>query len=159
MRTQFIRAIPFLTLSLATLIAAEPIATQWSEVCRVSVKHEIRITTIDGENVSGYCLSVKVDEIAVRTQDGKVVRLARTTLSRIQMLPLKSSQVRALGEFMHGGLREGVHALFSPWAPVGMVMIPGTIAIGAVSAPFCAIADLDKKLRGKREVEREIKLI
>ena len=102
---------------------------------------------------------VRVDEIALRTKDGKVVKLARTALSRIEMLPMNSSQLRALGNFMHGGLREGVHALFSPLAAVGMVMIPATIAMGAVSAPFCAVADLNKKVRGKKEFAREIKVI
>jgi hypothetical protein len=125
---------------------------QWSEVCKVTQNHELSIKTVNGDNVTGYCLSVDVDEISVRTRDGKIQRLARTALKRMRMQPAQSSQLRGLGKFMHDGLRDGFGLLFSPLAPAGMVLVPGTIAWGAVSAPFCALADLGN-LGGKREIK------
>jgi hypothetical protein len=54
---------------------------------------------------------------------------------------------------MHEGLRQGFEWLFSPYAPLGMVVVPGTVAWGAVAAPFCLLGDLNDKLAGRREIK------
>jgi hypothetical protein len=110
----------------------------------------MRIQTSNGNVVEGSCFSVGVDEVAVRTKDQKVVRVARSVLSRITLAP--DHQVKSLGRDIHHGLATGVHTLFSPLAPLGIVTIPATLAWGAVAAPFCLIGDLVARNKGETTV-------
>jgi hypothetical protein len=52
---------------------------------------------------------------------------------------------------MRRSLRAGFAALFSPYAPAGIVMVPGTLAWGAVAAPFCLIADIGAAAAGGKQ--------
>jgi len=137
---------------LPALHAEVPMQVPWNDVCKVARGNEINVKTASGEDVTGYCVSISVDEMHVRTADGRVVKLARTALQKIRMRRTRSHQLRALGNGMHGALRESFGFLFSPLAPMGVVAVPGTIAWGAVSAPFCALSDLHDKLHGSREI-------
>src|SRR5579863_3442154 len=65
--------------------AADPIEVNWNQVCRVANGRELIVTAATGETTEGYCLAIKIDEIAVTTADHKVVKIARSTLSRIDM--------------------------------------------------------------------------
>ncbi|HEV2691225.1 MAG TPA: hypothetical protein VGV35_21860 [Bryobacteraceae bacterium] len=153
-------AIRFLTL--ATLLAIAPqlhaagqIQVHWNEVCRAAHGNQLTIKTADGQSVDGYCVSINVDEISVKTKENKVVKIARTTLSRIDMQRSKNEgrELAALGKGMHKGLRKGVDWLFSPFAPLGIVTIPVTVAWGAVAAPFCILGDLAHDPNDTQEIQ------
>ena len=136
------------------LHAADQIDVNWTEVCKVAAGHQLKITTVAGDTVDGYCMSIDVDVINVTTRDQKVVRLARAALSRIQMRRSKHShELSSLGHGMHVGLRHGFDWLFSPCAPLGLVVVSGTVAWGAVAAPFCLLGDLKDKVAGKQEIK------
>jgi hypothetical protein len=159
MNNTILQSIRFLTLSavmtwIPVLHAAEPMEVRWNEVCRVSAGHQLEITTTAGDTVGGYCVTINVDEISVTTQDRRVVKIARAALSRIQMHRSKNGHgLNSLRQGMHEGLRQGFEWLFSPYAPLGMVVVPGTVAWGAVAAPFCLLGDLNDKLAGRREIK------
>ena len=140
-------------LSTLPLRADDALEVQWNKVCQVAYGRELLVRTANGEMVRGVCLSVNVDAMMVRTRDNKVVRVARGALSRLEMYRSPSHQLRSLGKGMHTGLREGFRELLSPEAVAGMVLIPGTVAWGAVSAPFCALGDLKAKLDGTRQIK------
>jgi hypothetical protein len=54
---------------------------------------------------------------------------------------------------VHKGLAEGVNELLSPLAIGGIVMIPSTLAWGAVSLPFCLLGDLKAKIGGTKDIK------
>jgi hypothetical protein len=123
------------------LLAQESVHVAWTQVCRTANGRQMRLTTNTGDTVEGYCMSVSVDEISLRTPDQRAVKIARAAMARIVVTP-QEHQLRALGRGMRKSLRTGFRALLSPMAPAGMVLIPATLAWGAVSAPFCAAGDL-----------------
>lgn len=135
------------------LSAADAIEVPWNKVCEVSNGREITLTTANGGTVQGYCISTDVNEIAVTTRDRRVIKVARSALNRLQMRRSKGHQLRALHKGVHSGLRVGFDALFSPLAPVGLVVVPGTLAWAAVSAPFCLLGDLKDKADGQQEIK------
>jgi hypothetical protein len=147
---------------LAPLRAASVIQVHWNEVCRITSGNLVEITTATGDRVEGYCAAVGVDEISISTKDNKnirVVKIARTALSRIVMRsPSKGHHLRSLGRGMRDNLREGFHSLFSEMAPMGLVHVPGTLAWGAIAAPFCLFGDLGEKLSGADQ-PKEIQII
>jgi hypothetical protein len=123
-------SIRFLTLAVVMawtlpLHAAEQVEVQWNEVCRFTDGHQLTITTTNGDTVDGYCMSINVDEMAVTTKDRRLVKIARAALSRIQMQRSKNEhQLRSLGR----GLRWGFEVLLSPYAPVGLAVVPPMLA-------------------------------
>jgi hypothetical protein len=141
------------TISSLPLQAADPIETPWNQVCRVAAGHELLLTTDKGDTVEGYCVSVDVNGIGVTTKNGKVVHIARKALSRLEMRGVKPHQLSALRKGVHDSLWDGFGYLLSPWAPVGVVMVPGTLVWGAVATPFCALGDLKAKLTGTRVIK------
>jgi hypothetical protein len=150
--------IKFLTLSAVMawslpLKAATPIEAPWKDVCNVAGGHELKITTLDGNSVSGYCMSINVDEIAVSKKGHPVTMIARATLARIQMRSRKGHRLSSLGTGVREGLRQGFEWLFSPSAPLGLVMVPGTLAWGAVAAPFCLLSDLKNSGTEEHEIK------
>jgi hypothetical protein len=134
-------------------IAAGPVTAQWREVCRVAGDRELSITMQGGETVTGYCMAINVDDIAVRTKDQKIRKIARSALSRIDMRRTKGHALASLGKGVLGGLHQGRQWLLSPAAPLGIVLIPGTLAWGVVAAPFCLLGDLHYKISGSEEIK------
>jgi hypothetical protein len=59
-------------------------------------------------------------------------------------------RLKSLGKGMKHGMHDGVKMTFSPLAPIGLVVIPGTLAWGAVAAPFCILGDLFGGKPGQR---------
>ena len=135
-------------------VRAEPISVPWHRVCSVAGERELSITTQGGETVQGVCMKINVDEIAVTTKDHRVVKIARSALARIrvQRASTNGHAMAALGRGMLTGLRSGFGWLFSPAAPLGILVVPGTLAWGAVAAPFCLVGDLHYKIRGSEEI-------
>ncbi len=145
-----------LSLALAgTMVQAaeRPIEVQWNDLCRVARGNEITVRTPAGEDIRGYCVSISVDEMSVRTVKGTVVKLARSTMDRIRMRRAKSGQLKALGRSMGPMLAGGAGLTFSPAAPAGLVVVPVTLAWGAIAAPFCILGDLGSLLAGTREIK------
>ncbi|HVY93161.1 MAG TPA: hypothetical protein VHA14_10445 [Bryobacteraceae bacterium] len=122
----------------------------WEGLCNVSQDHSLQVTTSAGDNFEGYCVSVNANEVAVRS-NGNIVRIARDHVSKIMMTP-RRHQLASLARGVHEGLSFGVHATFSPAAPLGIAAIPATLAWGAVALPFCAIGDLMKPRGGPTEL-------
>jgi hypothetical protein len=144
------------------LHAADAIEANWIEVCRVANQHTLTVTTADGATVEGVCLAIDVTQISIQTKDQRVVKVARSALSRIDMSKLRGSkghELRALGHGLRVGLRQGSDWLFSTSAPLGIVTIPGTLAWAAISAPFCALSDLHEKITHEAEKKQQIKVI
>jgi hypothetical protein len=134
---------------------AEPVSVPWNKVCALAGARELSITTQGGETVQGVCMSINVDEIAVSTQDHRVVKIARSTLARIRVrrTSAKGHELASLGKGTHEGLRTGFAWLLSPAAPLGIVVVPGTLAWGAIAAPFCLVGDLHYKVSGTDEIK------
>jgi hypothetical protein len=142
-----------MVISAVPLRAADPIQVDWNQVCRVADGRELTVTTVNGETTQGYCLTVKVDEIAVTTADHKVVRIARATLSRIDMRRAKGHQFSSLMKGMNESFKWSMESVLSPAAPLGIVAVPATLAWGVVTAPFCLLGDLRYKASGKQELK------
>jgi len=158
MKHSALRAINIVTVvamtgSSLSLHAADPIQVQWNQVCRMAAGRELFVTTTNGDTLEGYCVSIDLNEIAVTTKDHKVVRVARATLERLEMHRAKGHQFSSLVKGVHRGLQLGFDSLLSPTAPLGLVILPGTLAWGAVAAPFCLLGDLRYKATGKQEIK------
>jgi hypothetical protein len=134
------------------LRAADPIQVPWNQVCRVAYERQLSITLANGDIVLGYCMSINVDEIALTSKGHKVVKIARSAFQRIQMKP-KEHQLKSLGRGVRKGLHQGSDWLLSPYAPLGIVTIPATLAWGAVAAPFCLLGDLAHGQTGPQEIK------
>jgi hypothetical protein len=127
--------------TLAPLRAAD-LQAHWGDLCRVAGAHQLNVTTSDGKTVSGSCSSTNADGLALTTNQ-RVIVIARSTLSRIQMYePGNGHHLADLGSGMSKSFKKGFGWLFSPAAPLGLVVIPATVAWGAVSAPFCLLGDM-----------------
>jgi hypothetical protein len=137
-----------------SLRAEVPIDLPWNTLCGgQAFTHRLIVTTDQGETVDGYCVSINVNEIVLRTGDNKPVKIARSALTRIQMHRIKGGhELASLGKGMRTGFAEGLDLLLSPYAPAGLVMLPATVAWGAVAAPFCVLGDLRHKLVGNQDV-------
>jgi hypothetical protein len=136
------------------LHAAEQIEAPWTEVCKVAGDHRITVTTVNGDTVEGYCLAIGVDQMSVTTSDHKVIKIARAALAQIQMRrERRSHQLTSLRHGMRAGLRQEFEWLLSPYAPLGLVALPATVAWGAMAAPFCLIGDLTDKMRGGQVIK------
>lgn len=130
-----------------------PLETHWENVCAVSSGKQLIVTTETGETVEGYCVSVDVNKIGIRTIDQRFVQVARSTLRKIEMRRPKEHQLASLGRGVKKGLHEGTRQLFSPMAIGGMIVIPATLAWGAVSTPFCILGDLFAPQERRREIK------
>ncbi len=137
----------------APLFAADPIETHWNDVCKMAVGNHLVLTMADGTMVEGYCVRVNADEIGVRTLDSQAVTIARSALTSLRLRTTEGHQLKSLGKGLHGGLREELHWLLSPMAPLGVVALPATLAWGAAAAPFCMLGDLVDKLTPAREIK------
>jgi hypothetical protein len=132
----------FCTLAAWAPIHAADLQAHWAELCRVAGAHQLNVTTSDGKTLSGSCASTDADGLSLSTNQ-RVVKIARSTLARIQMYqPGAGHHLADLGDGMHKSFRKGFGWLFSPAAPLGLVAIPATVAWGAVAAPFCLLGDL-----------------
>ena len=139
--------------SFVRLNAADPLETHWNQVCRVANGRELLLTTTAGDTLEGYCLTMNVNEIAVTTRDKKIVKIARSALSRIEMHRANGHQFSSLMNGVRQGLRYGTESLLSPSAPLGVLVLPSVVAWGAAATPFCLLGDLVYKVEGKQEIK------
>jgi hypothetical protein len=136
----------FLTLSAALawafpVHAADDLHARWNDLCRVVGGHQLNVTTSDGKTVSGSCSSTDADGLSL-TANQRIVKIARSTLTRIQTYQPGNHHLADLGNGMSKSFRRGFGWLFSPAAPLGLLTIPATVAWGAMAAPFCLLGDL-----------------
>ncbi len=126
----------------APLQAADDIHTKWNDLCHMAANRQLSVTTTDGRTVNGSCASTDADGLSL-TANQRVIKIARSTLTRIQLYqPGSGHHLADLGHGMSKSFRTGFGWLFSPAAPLGLVAIPATVAWGAVAAPFCLLGDL-----------------
>jgi|HubBroStandDraft_4_1064222.scaffolds.fasta_scaffold649835_1 hypothetical protein len=121
--------------------AADDIHARWIDLCSVAGSHQLNVTTSDGQTVSGSCNSTDADGLSLSANQ-RIVKIARSTLTRIQMYEPGPHHLADLGDGMSKSFRRGFGWLFSPAAALGLVTIPATVAWGAVAAPFCLLGDL-----------------
>lgn len=122
--------------------AADQLHAHWADLCRVAIGHQLNVITSDGKTVTGSCTSTDADGLSLTTNQ-QVVKIARATLTRIQMYqPGNGHHLADLGNGMSKSFNRGFRWLFSPAAPLGLVAIPATVAWGAVAAPFCLLGDI-----------------
>lgn len=119
--------------------APSPLEVKWDTLCRVAKDDRLVVTTTQGDVVEGHCLAIQVDVVTVVTKDNKTIRIARSALQKVQLQPVHERRLRALGKGLHEGFQRGFDLLLSPMAPVGLVALPGTVAWGAIAAPFCGM--------------------
>jgi hypothetical protein len=120
------------------------IHARWGDLCYVAGGQQLSVTTRDGKTIKGTCASTTGGEIALTTNQ-RVVKIARSTLTRIQMYqPGSGHHLADLRKGMSKSFRTGFGWLLSPAAPLGLVAIPATVAWGAVAAPFCLLGDLGR---------------
>lgn len=141
----------FLLIASLPAFADGPTEVPWKDFCRIAGDRQLEIVTSSGENISGYCAVITVDEVSVRTPNG-IVKIGRAALAHIQMERSQGRQLSTLGHGIRGGLKQGTDWLLSPSAPLGIVTIPGTLVWGAISAPFCLLGDLKHHLMGSEEI-------
>lgn len=123
-------------------LRAADVQAHWSDLCHVAAGRQLNLTTSDGKMVSGACSSTDADGISL-TANQRVVKIARSTLIRIQMYqPGNGHHLADLGNGMSKSFKTGFGWLFSPAAPLELVVIPATVAWGAMAAPFCLLGDL-----------------
>lgn len=122
--------------------AADDLHARWNDLCHVAGGRQLNVTTTDGTTVSGSCTSTDAEGLSL-TANQRVVKIARATLTRIQMYqPGNGHHLADLGSGMSKSFSRGFGWLFSPAAPLGVVAIPATVAWGAVAAPFCLLGDM-----------------
>jgi hypothetical protein len=137
----------------SSLFASEEIQVPWSGICTAARGRELALTTADGATVTGYCAAIDVKEITIRTADNRMIKVGRAVLSRLSFHPYKGHQLQALRHGVHIGLKDGADNLLSVAALWGIIEIPGTLAWGAVTLPFCALGDLRSKLSGELPIK------
>ncbi|MGB6944815.1 MAG: hypothetical protein WBE37_20630 [Bryobacteraceae bacterium] len=131
-----------LSLAAWTPMHAADLQAHWNDLCHVAAGRQVGVTTSDGKTVTGSCLATSSDELSLVSTDG-VVKIARSTLTRIQVWqPGNRHHLKDLGNNMDSSFQLGFAFLRSPAAPIGLAIIPATVAWGAVAAPFCALADI-----------------
>jgi hypothetical protein len=135
------------------LRADDPIETHWNQLCRVANGRELVVTTTSGEKIEGACFSISLDEMTVTTKGNRAVKIARNALAKVAVHRSKGRQLAALGRGLNESFHNAEEMTFSPLAPIGLVMFPGTAAWGAVAAPFCLLGDLKDRLNGTREIQ------
>ncbi len=136
------RSFAFCTLAALAPLRATDVQARWDSLCQVAGRHQFNVTTSDGKSVSGACASTDADALSLTTNQ-RVVKIARSALTRIQMVqPGKAHHLANLRDGMSKSFKRGFVWLFSPAAPLGLVAIPATVAWGAISAPFCLLGDM-----------------
>jgi len=137
----------------ASDIPTNQVETRWTDVCSVAQDHELTLTTGPGETIQGYCVAIDVNKISVKTADKRIIQIARTTLSKLEVERRKGRQLESLGRGMHKGIHWGFENALSPRGPLPLVAVPLTLAWGAVAAPFCILGDIISDAAGKREIK------
>jgi hypothetical protein len=148
----------FRAFALCTLVAWAPLhaadlQVHWNDLCHVAGARQLNVTTSDGTTSSGTCGSTNADELSLNANQ-RVVKIARATLTRIQMYdPGNGHHLADLGNGMSKSFQRGFAWLFSPAAPMGLIAIPATVAWGAVAAPFCLLGDMGSNGPTTQEVK------
>jgi hypothetical protein len=159
MKSIFLKSLRILKLlSLATVatcfsVCAAEVETPWNQICRMAGGRQLTITTVNGGIVEGYCVSINVNDIQIRTENQQLVKVARASLARLRMQASKGHQLSSLGKGIGKSFRTGTQLLLTPFAPAGLVLMPAAAAWGAVAAPFCLLGDLVGKMEGEKDIK------
>jgi hypothetical protein len=145
-RSGFILAPLAVVAAALPLYAHKPIEVHWDQLCQRTAHHEIGIKTVTGETVYGYCVQVDANAVMTNDDDDRRFSVNRSEVTRILMFPKRHylrDWAEAVGEWLYLGFHDG----FS-----GLIVIPPTLVVGAVTAPYCAVVDLRAVLIGATEI-------
>jgi hypothetical protein len=137
----------------ASTCSAAQVKTKFRDICREAGVHQLTVVTSTGERIHGFCVSSRADTLQLSSSDPTkpVVSIARAAIAKLQVIP-SGDNLNRLGKTSGRSMRFGLRALFSPFAPVGAVVVPVVAAYTAFSAPFCAIGDLHDRLHPVKEL-------
>jgi hypothetical protein len=144
----------WMAMGVGRLGASGKITSRWSELCTVSLGSELSLVSTSGKTVKGQCASTGESDISLNNH-GRLLKMERSDVSKIRMLRLVNHHLlpalgNQVGELLFGGLL----TLASPYAPLGLVIVPAALVYGAAAAPVCAAHDLAQKIfHGRKSVE------
>jgi len=119
-----------------------PAQVPLERLCQYAGSSQLSVTTASGETVEGVCFVVNKDELQMQTKTG-VVSLARAQLSRVRRYEIpRRHQLAHLGSQLRHGIERSASIVPTPLGLFGLIGIGGTLAYGAVGAPFAAMGDL-----------------
>lgn len=124
-----------------TLPTPKVVRVEWTDVCKAAAGDPVTVEA-DGKTLTGFCTSVTVEELVLRTRENRLVTIARSKLSRILATHATSSGLVALRDQTGSNLRSTLRTIFSPSAVTGLVRLPFVVGYSAVALPFCALHDL-----------------
>jgi hypothetical protein len=137
----------------APAVAAEQRNLQWSQLAYYVEGHKLTVTSDGAAPFEGKCVRVDYDGLVFENPNGSVpVRLARYKVATIKVNDIGGRQMTRLVNRTGPALNYGRKAIFSPAAPLGLVVTPAVVAHFLVSTPFCLIGDLFATLEPPIEI-------
>jgi hypothetical protein len=127
----------------APAVAAAEMNLQWNQLAYYVEGHKLTVTADGAAPFEGKCVRVDYDGLIFENPNGSVpVRLARYKVATIKVNDVGGRQMTRLVNQTGPALNYGRKAIFSPAAPLGLVVTPAVVAHFLISTPFCLIGDL-----------------
>jgi hypothetical protein len=121
--------------------AKDPMTAPWDGLCGAIGWHDVSITTRSGKTLKGACFSTNARQLTLG-RGQKVVKIDRTEILRIRLRPYNRHRLLPkLGDQVADMFVLGSFSLATPAAPMGILLIPVSLAYGAVGTPICAVHD------------------
>ncbi len=137
----------------APAVAANQMSLQWHQLAYYVEGHKLTVTADGTTPFEGKCLSVDYDGLIFENPNGPVpVKLARSKVQNIQISDIGGRQMTRLVQRDGKALNYGRKAIFSPAAPLGLVVTPAVAVHFLISTPFCLIGDLFATLEPGLEI-------
>ena len=134
-------------------MAAGQITLQWDQLAYYVEGHRLTVTADGDAPFEGKCLRVDYDGLIFENPNGPVpVRLAKYKVAFIKINDIGGRQMTRLAQRTGPALNYGRKAIFSPAAPLGLVVTPAVVAHFLISTPFCLIGDLFTALEPPLEI-------
>jgi hypothetical protein len=137
----------------APAVAAGQMSLQWNQLAYYVEGHKLTVTADGAAPFEGKCLRVDYDGLIFENPNGPVpVKLARYKVATIKVSDIGGRQMTRLAHRTGPALNYGRKAIFSPAAPLGLVVTPAVVAHFLISTPFCLIGDLFATLEPPLEI-------
>src|SRR5258708_27416993 len=132
----------------APAVAAEQMNLQGHQLAYYVEGHKLTVTSDGVAPFEGKCLRVDYDGLIFENPNGPVpVKLAKYKVAVIKVSDIGGRQITRLVNRTGPALNYGRKAIFSPAAPLGLVVTPAVVAHFLISTPFCLIGGLFATLK------------